>query len=633
METIYFHLVNIPASPKDPFIIKVGGNEVFKTTDTQKDKTLEVQVKPSGLSAIHREFINFLIPEADIDDLQQYDLTNKGYHLRIRVKGLGEVQINQGINKELEEAHETIDEQRKFYVDDKTGEYTYKYNKPVYLAENYQKSPKQKEQKKTLDSVDFSTESTRIWLHLSGIEATPEEPFEVLDVDQDEKVLFKSSKPIFKKFEQMLYIKKPLNVKNHIANLRIKIPVGGVDTVADFNLTTLGTHILIAVLNEGSNVEIQQRKDKFFDEDFFNPIHYANAEREYKQSLKKPIQYTNDEENYEEHENIEPKFGDSNDLNDLTVTFYVNNIPANKNEPFTLFINNEEFFTTKENIPANQMTELKASFTKPEKNQDLIIDVRFKILTKEVDTTQQFNITKNGSFILFAIEKQGVNERIQMKQQHKDTFGANANKNTSSIKQQGGGSSSGTSSGGDSNLETIYFHLVNIHASDAKPFELSVNGQVIYRQTQSLGNKYAIVTGKIPKSKQSNDCKILLRANVKEDGLEEESEVNITKYGNYLKLEVSEDHSVIDITQAKNDEFTDATTVDTKKMPTTGTSTSSSKTTSGNTSGSGTSATSGNKSGGSDDYIDQLRKLAELKNAGILTEEEFQAKKKKILGL
>lgn len=33
------------------------------------------------------------------------------------------------------------------------------------------------------------------------------------------------------------------------------------------------------------------------------------------------------------------------------------------------------------------------------------------------------------------------------------------------------------------------------------------------------------------------------------------------------------------------------------------------------------------------DYIDQIKKLAELKDAGIITEEEFEAKKKQLLGL
>jgi predicted mannosyl-3-phosphoglycerate phosphatase (HAD superfamily) len=34
-----------------------------------------------------------------------------------------------------------------------------------------------------------------------------------------------------------------------------------------------------------------------------------------------------------------------------------------------------------------------------------------------------------------------------------------------------------------------------------------------------------------------------------------------------------------------------------------------------------------------DDYINQLKKLAELRDTGILTDEEFEAKKKQILGL
>ncbi len=38
-------------------------------------------------------------------------------------------------------------------------------------------------------------------------------------------------------------------------------------------------------------------------------------------------------------------------------------------------------------------------------------------------------------------------------------------------------------------------------------------------------------------------------------------------------------------------------------------------------------------SGGSSDYVAQLEKLASLRDAGILTEEEFSAKKAQILGL
>lgn len=46
--------------------------------------------------------------------------------------------------------------------------------------------------------------------------------------------------------------------------------------------------------------------------------------------------------------------------------------------------------------------------------------------------------------------------------------------------------------------------------------------------------------------------------------------------------------------------------------------------------GAGATASGG---GGGDDSIEQLRKLGELHEAGILTDEEFEAKKKQILGL
>jgi len=46
--------------------------------------------------------------------------------------------------------------------------------------------------------------------------------------------------------------------------------------------------------------------------------------------------------------------------------------------------------------------------------------------------------------------------------------------------------------------------------------------------------------------------------------------------------------------------------------------------------GTDTAASSGQQQ---EDYINQLKQLAELRDAGILTDEEFEAKKKQILGL
>jgi len=86
-------------------------------------------------------------------------------------------------------------------------------------------------------------------LHLSGIEADEEDPFEILDVDNENKILFRSTKPIYRKKEVMMFVRRAdPNSKTHVANLHIKLPSVGVDTVADFDLTTLGTHIMIAVL-------------------------------------------------------------------------------------------------------------------------------------------------------------------------------------------------------------------------------------------------------------------------------------------------------------------------------------------------------------------------------------------------
>lgn len=170
----------------------------------------------------------------------------------------------------------------------------------------------------------------------------------------------------------------------------------------------------------------------------------------------------------------------------------------------------------------------------------------------------------------------------------------------------------------------VYFHLAGINATEQKPFEIYVNGQQIYKQTQDLGDRMAIVTGRLP---NVDDLRVTVKAVSLLDGLEEESEVNVSKYGNYIKLEVSSDRSVIDITQSKNAEFDNATIVDSKKMPK-----SIPKVTPSTTSTT-TTAKPAASTGGSEDYLDVLKKLGELRKAGILTEEEFQAKKKQVLGL
>ena len=102
----------------------LSSNISNRATETLKDTKFSLKISPSGLSAIHREFINFIIPQADIDELNQYDLTNKGYYLKVRVKNLGELSVTQGVNAAMDEANVIVDDQRKFYVDEKTGEYT-----------------------------------------------------------------------------------------------------------------------------------------------------------------------------------------------------------------------------------------------------------------------------------------------------------------------------------------------------------------------------------------------------------------------------------------------------------------------------------------------------------------------------
>ncbi|MNE66562.1 hypothetical protein D3C80_1621180 [compost metagenome] len=150
--------------------------------------------------------------------------------------------------------------------------------------------------------------------------------------------------------------------------------------------------------------------------------------------------------------------------------------------------------------------------------------------------------------------------------------------------------------------ETVFFYLNNIPASTTQPFELLINGQPFYHTTDdmSVGDKkhqIASFEGRMPKPK-SGDHVVQFTARVPVISRDQISvEMNLTKNGKYVKVFVDEQKK-IHMIQGRNDQFAEPI---------------------------GTEPTI--------DYIKEIETLASLMQSGILTKDEFEQKKRKILGL
>jgi hypothetical protein len=86
----------------------------------------------------------------------------------------------------------------------------------------YKKEAPTKTQEEITNSANLSVNSTRCYLHLAGIDATPNDPF-ALKVDG--RVIFKSSRPIPKPTKVPVHIKQPIVASRyHEITMHIEMP-------------------------------------------------------------------------------------------------------------------------------------------------------------------------------------------------------------------------------------------------------------------------------------------------------------------------------------------------------------------------------------------------------------------------
>jgi hypothetical protein len=592
MTILYLFLQNIPATPQKPFQVLVKGKIQFESTSDIDNGRVDIDVPDSGFASFIKVHINFLVPELGIDELNQYNITNNGPYFLVSVLN-GRLDVKQRFDERFSatDAAVTQDDSNKFYQDSETGEFVYSYNKPKYMTDGrnlkdpnyYKKEAPTKTLEEANNSANLSVNSTRCYLHLAGIDATQQDPF-VLKVDG--RVIFKSSRPIAKPAKIPVFIKQPIvAARYHEITMRIEMPELGVETDHDFNLTLGGVHIQIAVIN--NIVEILQNKNGIFP--MLTKIDSRYAQKEYT-----PLK--------DEKISDVPELGGSSTTTTVTqsggegdeveVSFFMRNIPASKNEPFQLLVNGEELFSTVNNLPKDRVTIAKCALPAVQ-GADQILEARFKIVAKGVDAVQQFNLTRNGRNILVEIADDGKGgEKVNMKQQHKDTW---------STSQQGVQKPTGIAE----NTEVLFF-LDGLSASKVKPFSLYVNDQKIFEVTDSLeSGKIVVVNGQLPRPK-TGDHIIRVKALVPDINVEEVRDVNLTAGGAFIKFE--QVGREVNVYQSTSDNF------------------------GGEPLSRGGSSAAKSSTGGID-VLEQLEKLASLKDKGILSEAEFNLKKKQLLGL
>jgi hypothetical protein len=260
------------------------------------------------------------------------------------------------------------------------------------------------------------------------------------------------------------------------------------------------------------------------------------------------------------------------------------------------------------------------------------IDLRFNIRYDGYDIQQEFNVKLNGEHLQFAIIDDGLKAQQrpdknfpslpyqkQRKYDDVDTVGDTVTETT-----YGRGSDNSNSDYAD-----VTFYCVGVQATSVKKFILKVNGNVIHKVEKAIPQGQVVVVSAQFQKPKSGDHKINLSALSPANGFFEalEEEFNLTKHGRHIKLEVvtkgdeaSANFAIqhepfkFNGVELKKEEGQKKPTpslipkgVDTKKEEP--------------------------KKSAELNQLEQLEAIGDLFKRGVLTKEEFDFKKKKILGL
>jgi len=285
----------------------------------------------------------------------------------------------------------------------------------------------------------------------------------------------------------------------------------------------------------------------------------------------------------------------------VLLTVFLNNIPASPQLPLTILLNRTNvMYTRQDDIPSSKSVVVKGNIPSPP-HGDLIVTLTVLIPALGIESEQEFNLSQSGPFVLIGVDVLD-NKSLTIKQQTNEHFPE------PQVNLVGGSSQVNVPTGSSD----IYITFAGIPANENQPFEIYINQNQAHKSTQDMGlNHKGMIKGQVPKSKRTNemsspDHEIALLVKVPALGIEPvEHHLNLTQHGSFVMLSVVDGQ--IEITQSDVDhnghvanEQQQAVVTPSKKQL-------------------------------SADELVYLQKLADLRNAGILTEDEFNKKKNDIL--
>jgi hypothetical protein len=234
---------------------------------------------------------------------------------------------------------------------------------------------------------------------------------------------------------------------------------------------------------------------------------------------------------------------------------------------------------------------------------DLVVTLTIKIPSVGISTDQEFNLSRDGSFVFIGLSTTEGDQNLIIKQQDSSDFLPTEQPEISTLQRPQG-------------VTDIFVSFAGIPASAEQPFEILINDNAAYHAVEDMRpNQTGTLRGQVPKSKRSNamndpEHEIVLTVKApKLNPRDHQQKLNLTRDGCYVT--VGTDGNQIVVHQSHTDESASLmkaplpVSVPVKKE---------------------------SKQLTTND-LELLKKLAELKNAGILTEEEFTKKKNEIMGL
>eukprot|EP01080_Neovahlkampfia_damariscottae_P008518 gene8518-342_t len=471
--------------------------------------------------------------------------------------------------------------------------------------------------------------STPVHVFCENIPASSSSPFEII---LNQQTIFQHSESLTNPICIDVEVPDLKFGSNLLVYLGIKIPEKGIDEVKEFSLFKHGDHIHLSYSESEGLITKQRTDDNFDSKDGETRISSTKSESEVFDKSLNP-----------KDPNLKPKVKtvvQKEPEPQGKVIFYLLNVPASYKEPTQLYVDKGLKLTLTKHQEVNKMETLEVDLLEKKKS----IFVKFLVRSEGYDVQQDFDLSK-GIHIQLAFE----DDNLRVAQRNDKNFPTiKHQKKREDFKGDVVKATSSSSSSGSTN--EVFIYGVGVKASSGKPLVVRVDGKVVHKVAKKIPDG-DVVAVKIELDKPtSGDHKILVGITAPASGFFDaiEDEFNLTKHGRYLKMEITEQGNDIKCSwQQDHDDYIfkgmkpqwKPLEKQEEKKPTTTTSQpikkETPKPTTTNTTTKPTTQTSSapKKSTGGDSDVEQLEKLASLLERGIITQKEFDFKKKKILGL